>query len=306
MTSRMNNSQAGLVAGCGLFLLLAGCTQEPLCPELDSCGGPVPVGSWVLAPGHPSCIEDLYVQSKDPRLFAGEVPSARMPVVEAAAWDWCYLLVTSGDVKIQAKQPTFFYESGPIGRATLTYEAMDGTGHGRYSLGAARTGTYAMDFPAVCMRAFGAMDGRPALDETGAPAGPPVGVCKQLQPLIRAAGIGEGSYPNVTCDPIPDDPAGCRCLFDVSETGGSSGSYRLLDDKTIMHFPVANFPQKATFCNKGGSLELTGADGAYLFGVPGLRTLDLQKPIIDPCANGVQDGGETGVDCGGSCPTVCP
>ena len=302
MIKRMTTSKACLIALCGLFgMLSSACKQEPLCTELGSCGGAVPVGSWTLSPGHPSCIEDLYVQQKDPRLFGGEVAAARNPVIEPAAWDWCFLLVTNGGTKIQAKQPSFFYESGPIGRATLSYEA-----DGHYSLGVARTGTYAMDFPAVCMRQFGAMDGRQALDENGMPVGDPVGVCKQLQPLLRAAGIGEGSYPNTTCDPIPEDPAGCRCFFDVSETGGSSGTYVVQPDgKTILHLPGSNFPQRATFCNKGDTLEVTGADGSYLFGIPGLRTMSLGKSNVDPCANGAQDGDETGIDCGGSCATAC-
>jgi hypothetical protein len=305
MTKRMTTPKASLIALCGLFTALAGaCKQEPLCPELGECGGAKPVGSWTLSPGHASCIEDLYVQQKDPRLYGGEVPSARNPVIEPAAWDWCFLLVTNGGQKIQAKQPSFFYESGPIGRATLTYED-----NGRYTLGLARTGTYYMDFPAVCMREFGAMDGRMALDEAGMPVGEPVGVCKQLEPFVKAAGIGEGSYPNVLCDTIPEDPDGCRCFFDVSETGGSSGSYQILPDgKTILHLPGTNFPQKASFCNHGDSLELTGADGAYLFGVPGLRTMNLGKSAVatDTCINGIQDGAETGVDCGGTCAAPCP
>jgi hypothetical protein len=306
VTKRMTIPKTSVIAACCLLTSLApACKQEPLCAELGDCGGAKPTGSWTLSPGHPSCIEDLYAQTKDPRLFPGEVPAARTPVVEPASWDWCFLLVTDGGPKIQAKQPSFFYESGPIGRATLTYEET-----GRYSLGVARTGTYFMDFPAICMRQFGAMDGRMALDETGTPVGEPVGVCKQLEPFVKAAGLNEGSYPNMVCDKIPEDPDGCRCFFDVSETGGSTGTYQVLPDgKTILHLPSGNFPQRATYCNKGDTLEVTGADGAYLFGIPGLRTMSLGKsavPPVDVCANGMQDGAETGIDCGGTCPTPCP
>jgi hypothetical protein len=272
MTKSMTIPKASLIALLGLFSALSGaCKQEPLCEELGTCGGPVPVGSWTLSPGHASCLEDLYIQQKDPRLFGGEVPSARAPVIEPAAWDWCYLLVTSGGPKIQLKQPSFFYESGPVGRATMTYN-----GDGTYSLGMARTGTYFMDFPPLCMRDFGAMDGRPATDETGAPVGGPVGICKQLEPYVKAAGIGEGSYPNIVCDPIPDDPAGCRCYFDVSETGGSAGTY-VVQGNVITHYADKSFQMKATYCNRGDSLDLTGTDGAYLFNVPGFRTMNLGK-----------------------------
>jgi hypothetical protein len=227
------------------------------------------------------------------------VPTARQPVIEPAFFDWCLLLVTNGGKNIQAKPPRFFYESGPIGWASLTYGA-----DGHYTVGMSRTGTYTLDFPALCMRQFGATDGRPAVDMQGMEVTGPVDVCQQLQVPLGESGIGEGSYPNVICIPNPDDLAGCLCQFDVTETGGGSGTYQILG-KTIIHLPFTNFPQKATYCNKGGSLELTGASGNYLFAQPGLRTMDL-VPATDPCANGMMDPTELGVDCGGSCPTACP
>ena len=63
-----------------------------------------------------------------------------------------------------------------------------------------------------------------------------------------------------------------------------------------------NFPAKATYCNKGNSLQLTGSDGEYLFGLFGLRTLDLGKLN---CADGVQGALEDGPDCGSICGTPC-
>lgn len=299
----MTPFRSTLVSPCSalglLVALSAGCTQKPNCPALGECGGALPIGSWSLAPGHPSCSEDLYVPPTDPRLLGGEVASARSPVIEPAFFDWCNLLVTNNGASIQAKAPRFFYESGPIGWATLNYRA-----DGHYTLGVSRTGTFSLDFPELCMRQFGAVDGKPAVDANGNEVTGPTNVCKQLEVPLRASGIGEGSYPNTTCEPNPRDPGGCLCYFDVTETGGSSGTYRLLDNQTILHLPGTNFPQKATFCNKGSSLQLTGTDGDYLFGQKGLRTLDL-APSADVCANGTQDSGESGVDCGGGCPNAC-
>ena len=180
---------------------------------------------------------------------------------------WCDLLVTSGGNSIQGRPARFYYESGAIGSATVRFNE-DGT----YSAGITRTGTFVLDFPALCMREFGAMDNRPA-----EPGGPPVNVCKQLQVPLRASGLGEGSYRNTTCEPNPEDPAGCLCAFDVTETGGSAGFYSLYNSNTLMVLPGTNFPQKITFCNKGSSLDLTGANGDYLFGQRGLRTFDLAK-----------------------------
>jgi hypothetical protein len=256
----------------GLFALsMTGCKQEPLCPELGSCGGALPIGDWVLAPGHGSCSEDLYLPATDTRLVMGDLPPGRTPPPEPALFDWCLLLVTGPGDSIQVKPPRFYYESGPIGAASIRYEA-----NGHFAAGITRTGTYTLDFPAFCMRAFGAMDGKVA-DPVNDPNGPPVGVCKQLEVPLRASGLGEGSYRNTTCYPNPADPAGCLCDFDVTETGGPSGSYQLLDGNTIVHLPATNFPQKVTYCNKGNTLELTGANGDYLFGTRGLRTLDLVR-----------------------------
>lgn len=257
-----------IVTGALLAALscVAGCKQEPLCAELGNCGGPTPLGIWELTPTFgASCSEDLYTPPADTRLIGADLPPARNPPPEPALYDWCYLLVTSGGTSIQAKPPQFFYESGHIGGASIKYEA-----DGHYSAGITRTGTFLFDFPAYCMRAFGGMDGRPAV-----PGGEPTNVCKQLEVPLRDAGIGEGAYRNTTCEPNPEDPQGCLCAFDVTETGGSAGTYTVLSDGTILHLPNTNFPQKVSYCNKGTSLELTGANGEYLFGVRGLRTLNL-------------------------------
>jgi hypothetical protein len=95
------------------------------------------------------------------------------------------------------------------------------------------------------------------------------------------------------------------CFFDDQETGGPSGYYQQLDSSTLMFLSDKGFPNRVTYCNKGTSLELTGKDGEYLFGVKGLRTLDLAKTIAN-CTDGMPGPGEDGVDCGGQCPNPCP
>jgi hypothetical protein len=260
----------GLLAALTIGLtavLTTSCKQDTRCKDLGNCGGPLPLGRWELSPGHGSCSEDLYTAPTDTRLVQADLPAARTPPPEPALFDWCYLLVTNGGTNIQAKPPRFYYENGPVGAAQVQYEA-----DGHYSVGITKTGTYTLDFPAVCMREFGAMDNRPAV-----PGGPPVNICKQLEVPLAASGLGEGSYRNTSCDPNPADPGGCLCVFDVSEAGGGAGTYQLLNNNTILHLPFTNFPQRVTFCNKGDSLELTGANGDYLFGVRGLRTMTLSR-----------------------------
>jgi hypothetical protein len=256
---------SALAAGL-LAVLSTGCTQTPLCEELGECGGPVPYGVWFIDANHISCSEDLYVPPTDPRLLGGEVPAARVQTIEPALFDWCYLLVAdSGDPSLW-RTPRFYYESGAVGAATVSYN-MDGT----YTAGLTRTGRFELQFPPACMRAFGATDGKPAsaMDPT------PVGICKQLEVPVAMAGMGEGSYQNITCDVTPSEPQGCTCAFDVTETGGPSGHFQMLDSKTILHYSGSNFPANVTYCNKGNELELTGADGSYLFNAKGLRTLSL-------------------------------
>jgi hypothetical protein len=278
MTMPANQSLPGSVSALvGLSLLAAlasGCTQEPHCPELSSCGGPLPLGVYELVPGSESCSEDLFAPTIDTRLKDSEVPAARTPPVEPTFFDWCNLLVASGGEDILRNTPQFYYESGRIGSATIRYNP-DGT----FSAGLTRTGTFTLDFPAVCMRAFAATDGRlldPDMPELGTG-----NVCKQLEGPLRTSGLNEGSYRNTTCDPNPADPQGCLCRFDVTETGGPAGVYQQLDASTILHLSNGSLPSKVTYCNTGNDLELTGANGAYLYnnGV-GLRTLKLR--LVSP------------------------
>ena len=287
-----------LTALCGLLAALAtGCAQSPKCAALGTCGGPAPVGEWVLDPAHPSCSEDLYQPPPDGRLELGNLQPARVPLPEEALYDWCDLLVTNGGNEIAPRsKPRFSFNSGPIGAAWIRYAAIGPDGRGTYEAGLTRTGTYLIDFPETCMRDFGAHGD----------------VCTQLQTQI----VATSAHKNLMCAPNPSDPVdhyGCICQFDISIQSGGSGYYTPGGSNSIIHeataeFPgktqVARFPEEATYCNKGSSLELTGANGQYLFDEPGLRTLDLAQTTIN-CADGAKGPGEDGVDCGLACPNAC-
>jgi hypothetical protein len=266
-----------VVLGGLLTVLTSGCAQKPNCPELGDCGGPDPIGNWDLAPGYPSCMEDLYLPATDKRLTKPTVPAAGKPAPEPAVYDWCDLLINGGRPNLMTagyyNQPGFYYESGQVGQANLRINA-DGT----YTLGFARTGVFLLDFPAACVRQYGAMDN--ASVNPADPNAPMGNVCKQLQPLVNDSGIGEGSYSNTICEPNPQDPGGCLCQFDVSETGGPFGQwYR--SGNTLTFVLQTNFPSKVTFCNHGDTLDLTGADGDYLFAVKGLRTFKMKRTIVN-------------------------
>lgn len=298
-----------VLAACGLVsALTSGCQQATNCHALGDCGGAIPLGTWtltpqvvdatgrVVAPIHGSCIEDLYVPVSDPRLVGGgDVPAARTPPPEPALYDWCDGLITSSGTMISTHDATFYPESAPVAIASIRLSA-----DGSFSSGITRTGTFILDFPALCMQEFGATNGK-LID----PKNPQLGtgdVCQQLQTKQRATGASTGAYQNTTCVDNTNDPGGCLCEFEDQETGGPSGIYEKIDSSTLMFLSDKGFPNRVTYCNKGDSLELTGKDGEYLFGIKGLRTLDL---AIANCTNGIKDPYEQGVDCGGQCAAVC-
>ncbi len=176
-------------------------------------------------------------------------------------------------------------ESGQIGTSNLRINddanSPDHLGLTSFSVSLTRTGTFYLDFPAVCVHEFGALDGRPV--DPNNPTGPTGDVCQQLQAPIAASGLGEGSYRNTTCVANPSDPKGnqgCICRFDVTETGGPSGFVKALNSNTLEFTLQTTFPNKVTYCNQGDSLELTAADGDYLFGVKGMRTFKM-KHIVE-------------------------
>ncbi len=270
------------IVACSLFVsaVTAGCDQfmqKPRCAPLGDCGGPVPVGTWILDPNHVSCSEDIYVPPSDPRVLMGTVPTARQPPPEPALSDWCDGIVVTGGTMTVTHEPEFYYYDGHIGIASVTYlptDKMHPESGGTFSAGLTQIGNFTLDFPAYCMRAFGGMDDRQA-DPANDPMGPKVSLCKQVELAVHNAGTGAGAYPNATCDNSKIEAGGCTCTFDVTATSGPAGFYRMLSGNTIQNLINNNFPQKVTYCNRGDHLELTGTDGTYLFDKTGLRTLSL-------------------------------
>jgi hypothetical protein len=288
------------VAALGAPMLVTGCQQKALCPELATCGGDIK-GDWKLANDHfGTCQEEVYAAPADPRLGQanGDLPPARQPAPEPALYDWCDLLVT-GFGSIVHTPPLFFaqgpsgyqagpanvanyYVTGPIGAANLHY------GDGTYTLTTIRSGTYYLDFPSVCVRNFGARDGN-AIDPsmvdpaTNQPTGATGNVCQQLEFGLNK--IGGANYSNIKCGLDPNDPpatAGCICQFDLHAVEVNSGFYGTSPDGTVQHLPGNNFPQFATYCADANNLQLTGLDGAYLFDRVGLRTLDMVRDTMPP------------------------
>jgi hypothetical protein len=316
MTRSLTKTMALSLTMLAFPLVGSGCfKQTPLCPALDSCGGGLPVGDWTLSSAQPasaSCSEDLYTPPADPRLVGADLPAARQPLPVPALYDWCDLLVTTPNIPIAsaadpmpmpttgnsivARLPNFSFETFPIGAATIHYGPA-----GTYILSTTRTGRFGLDFPAYCMREFGALDSTRVAGALPATTG---NVCQKLQDALSA--IAPGTYRNIVCEAGPTDPDGCVCGFDVADRQVSSGTVGVNPNAQgeMTHLPGNDFPEDVTYCVQGGQLELTGKDGEYLFDRVGLRTLDLVKVTVN-CTDGVQGPGEDGVDCGPACPMLC-
>jgi hypothetical protein len=276
--SRFSSVSRRTLVLCGILVAGGGCEafmQKPRCPVFDTCSGDIPYGVWQLKQGGSSCTEDLFLPLADLRLIGADVTAARVPPPEPALADWCVNLVANGGKDIQARAPFFYTDSAEIGSATIRFKD-----NNTFAAGMAMTGNFHFDFPAYCMRAFAAMDGRPANPEDE-PDGPGVDVCKQLEVPLRKSGSGEGAYPNTTCEQSPHDPGGCTCRFDMQSVSGTEGPFYQSGAGTITALTPTNFPMKVNYCRKGDRLQLSGADGQYLFNRRGLKTLDLQ---LDPNA----------------------
>lgn len=106
-------------------------------------------------------------------------------------------------------------------------------------------------------------------------------------------------------------PDGCYD-FTISDTYGDgiccaygSGSYSISDAGGVL-ISGGNFgsSETQTFC-VGGGASPTCSDGIQNGSETGI---DCGGPDCDPCAtcnDGIQNGDETGIDCGGSCPNSC-
>ena len=79
-----------------------------------------------------------------------------VPPPEPAVADWCDQLVASGGTNISLVDPYAYFESIQVGQASVKFNT-----NGTYTAGMTKTGTFWLDLPGACVRAFGARDGLP-------------------------------------------------------------------------------------------------------------------------------------------------
>jgi hypothetical protein len=314
------------VAAASALPLVAGCKQQTACPGFESCGGPIPAGDWTLDSAHGSCSDTLYTPPVDPRLVNADLPAARQPIPDPALYDWCDLLVTSPQIPIASpvdpmpkpnlmnsivgRPPNFSFDTFAVTQATVHYDE-----RGNYALSTTRGGTFLVDFPTYCMRAFGAIDTTFDPNALTASTG---SVCQKLQATLPF--VTPPQFLNIVCltnddanrqnllnkgvrIDYPADPGGCLCQVDVQDRTDTRGTV-LADGADMLHLSASDFPMQVSYCRGGSELALSSVNDAYLFNRPGLRTLDLVSVGVN-CEDGKRGPGEDGVDCGPACQILC-
>jgi hypothetical protein len=130
--------------------------------------------------------------------------------------------------------------------------------------------------------------------------------CSELSELLTTIGLGEGSYPNVTC--VNGAAGGCSCTFKVVAVGGSVGNWspstndskRLTISRPQPLNPGQFDSYEVPYCVQGDRLGFgSELDEIYTATLP----LDFERVS---CRDGVQGPTEGGPDCDGACPKSCP
>jgi hypothetical protein len=272
---------------CGAIValaLLSGCSKGPVCKELASCGGDI-LDKWAQLPrGEETpgtyCQEILHNPPVETHLRAQLLPVARQRLPEKATGDWCSELIVTGDMKEAIKNHYYWWEDLPYVEGSLEY-LPDGT----YRSNLTRKGIVDRWFSRTCLRKYGYG-----------------GTCQEFAAALEASNQGAGEYNGFNC--TDSERGGCDCSFEIFEVNKLFGTYSQ-SGSTITHFaaaPIDHYSQ-ASVCVQGDKIQLTGKDNSFLYGLPGLRTIEMERMN---CNDGKAGPGELGVDCGLACPNPCP
>jgi hypothetical protein len=303
MSNGLVNAFVMLVAGGAL----AACTTAPQCEELSKCGGDFLMGAkdlegvdaieWVAtAPG--ACVDQVPTPPNPGSLLLIPPRPAGVRAVEPTTVDWCNGLVLASDGAIRAyddgweqvlKQFGGWFPSVPLYTAQLEIQR----GY-QYSISTTQLVTQHAELSGTCLVGQGV---KLTCGDLNA----------QLATFIEnkfnaIAGLKADVYDN-TCADGPD--AGCSCDYNVSLTSTTAGPWGSETGQIAFFDFNAAPPARADYCVSGAGLSLSGEKGGDLFNRGSLKTLKLAAPT---CSDGVQSKslGETGIDCGGSCPNACP
>jgi hypothetical protein len=293
---------AWLLISSGLALGLPGCKTAPYCDPLGACGGDLMLGASNVVKGPGTLAKEWVVTTDDAcqdQLQTPPLPVSlvRQPPVPAntrppdpVTANWCSDIVFKADGSLKL----FLVWAPPIpvkvGLLTMAADFDGNTTRGTYTMQFTYRQTRPIEFSESCLTAQGI---RLTCPELG----------RHLSDFVKA----EANLYSVRCQTPPAGGGGCTCQYEQSFIGGPNGRW-FADSATgkVTFFDEGFAPPAETdYCTDGGSfLDLTGHDFTPLLNQRALRTLHFKPPS---CTDGVQSRtlGETGVDCGGGCPTVC-
>jgi hypothetical protein len=296
------------VALAALTLLaggLAGCKNKGaagICPAVGDCGGN-PTGIWQVEP-ELTC--HFPVVTRMAQNYANTAPyfepetGATPPAVTSGTWCWDLSFDKDGNLatpKVPVPDPDI------VVSGTVTFGPDQSY---LYTLTATST-TRAIHLARSCLGVNGANLG---------PGGAPT-TCGVLADKMNASIPGSNTtYMNVLGTPsfrCVESGDGCDCDFDFTEqdpTGsavGDRGTWVVEKGTNVIHHysisgqgnffetsPTRRSFRDATFCQRGDTLELSGANGTALALKAGTRTLTLKRVPPEPDAGSGGSGGTGG------------
>jgi hypothetical protein len=291
-----------------LAALAASCTTPPYCDALQQCGGDLTLGARdFLGTGAPAtewsatttdaCLDQVPNPPSPVSLALIPPRPAGTRAVEPSTIDWCSGIVIQGDGTVRAfddgwyetlKKYDGWFPGVPLYTASLVLEKS------QYSFTASQLVAQHADLSSSCLVAQGVSL---TCDQVNTQL--QIFVTKKLSSIM---GLTARVY-DATCAKAAEN--GCSCDYNVVLTNTVSGPWSQSGAAISFFDSSAAPPAQADFCASGKTLELTGRKGTDLFNRFDLKTLRFQQPT---CSDRVlsKSLGETGVDCGGTCPNACP
>ena len=286
-----------------------GCSTPTYCDSLAVCGGDVLVGAKDLGSGVPStewiavatdaCVDQVpNPVSPNSLLFIPPRP-AGIRAVEPSTVDWCSgLVIQASDGTITEFDDGWYetlqkfdgwFPSIPLYNANLVLSQ-----NNQYTLSLTQLASQRAQFSSTCLVAQGVSL-----------------TCDEVTPRLKAfvtdklktiLGLTATVY-NEACTPAAE--GGCDCGYNVSLTTQVAGPWVASGTGITFFDADAAPPGQADYCSSAAGLELTGRKGTDLFNRAALKNMHFRAPT---CSDGVSSKtlGETGIDCGGSCPNACP
>jgi hypothetical protein len=275
-------------------LLAAACSgkgREGLCGDGPICGGDAS-GTWDVV-GSCQYAADAIDQPFSPReqVQTPQPPVlTNSPVAASTDGDWCARLYYS-PTDVDANSPNskvltvdLPHSAPPLAGGQISFNKASGSTPANYqvSLGFAASGS--THFTVQCIQFGGAT---PSCGE----------LATNLQQFyvskagVNAQGMMQApSFKDIVCNSASD--GGCECSYNYQVTltdvgtwqplgnviseSGDPGAYQY-NGQPVAASQQPTKAQLASFCRAGDTLSLSGYNGSFLSGAPGLRVLSLSK-----------------------------